>query len=262
MSNEILKQIKCFILDLDGTLYLGNKVIGGAIEFVKKIRQSGRKLIFLTNNSSKSAADYLIKINNLGFEADINEILTSGVVAADYINKNYYGKKVYLIGTKSLQDELHGCGIKLSENDADIVLLSYDTELTYDKLAKGCRLISEGAIYISTHPDINCPSETGLLPDAGSFMELIKASTNKSCDIICGKPYNIMAKYISKKLNVSPECIAMVGDRLSTDILFANNNGFKSALVLSGETDIKIYEGSKIKADFVFDSVKDIISNI
>jgi 4-nitrophenyl phosphatase len=257
-----LKHIKCFLLDLDGTLYLGNKVLDGATELVKKIRQSGRRLLFLTNNSSKSAADYLIKINNLGFEADTNEILTSGIVAADYINKNHNGKKVYLIGTNSLRGELIGSGINITENDADIVLLSYDTELTYDKLAKGCRLIKGGAIYISTHPDINCPSEIGLLPDAGSFMELIKASTNKSCDIICGKPYNIMAKYISNKLNVSPENIAMVGDRLSTDILFANNNGFESVLVLSGETDLKIYEDSNIKADCVFDSVNDIIDKI
>jgi HAD superfamily hydrolase (TIGR01450 family) len=260
MKTDFFKNIKCFLLDLDGTLYLGGSPIDGAIELTRKIRESGRKLCCLTNNSSKSLRDYYAKIKNLGFEVNEGEIISSGIVAADYINANFKGKKIYLVGTKSLRDEFAAAGIELVEENPDVVVLGYDTETTYDKLARCCRFLRQGAAYIATHPDINCPSEHGPLPDAGSFMELIRASTGRSCDIICGKPHKIMADFITKKLGVKPEETAVVGDRLYTDILFGKNNGFKSILVYSGETDEKTHASSEIKADIAVNSVKELIN--
>lgn len=262
MNEKLLKNVKCFLLDLDGTIYLGNSLIDGAEDFLKAVKAGGKKYCFLTNNSSRSAADYLKKLEKIGINAVPDEVLTSGQSAVSYLKKNYAGKSVYLLGTESLKKEFSGSGIVLTENKPDIVVVSYDTELTYEKLSKACLYITGGALYIATHPDINCPSERGMLPDLGSYMELIKKSTGKSCGIICGKPRGIMAEAVLERFNLKREEIAMVGDRLSTDIQFALNCGFVSVLVLSGETDMEMLEKSGLKPDVVLPSVKGLIDKI
>lgn len=257
---EIFKNVKCYLLDLDGTIYMGGKLIDGAAEFLQKVKLSNKKYCFLTNNSSRSTADYIKKLSNIGINATSQEVLTSGFATAKYINDNHKNKSVYLMGTQSLYNEFEKQGIILTENNPDIVVLSYDTENTYKKLCTACKYITKGAFYIATHPDINCPSEDFSLPDAGSFIALIEKSTGRLPDINIGKPQKPLADVAKQRFNVSNSEIAMVGDRLYTDILFAQNNGFVSVLALSGETDKQMLEKSGIKPDLVINSVKDLIN--
>lgn len=253
---SLLEEIECFLLDLDGTLYIGDRLIDGALKFLEKIKQSKKTYKFLTNNSSKSVNEYCEKLRKLKIAANPEDIITTNLVAIDYLKSNFPGKKVYLAATGGVESEYKNAGINIVRDFAEVVVLTYDTSLTYEKLAKAVSLINKGAFFIATHHDINCPGIDGYLPDLGSFLECIYASTNKRPDVICGKPNSLTGKYIEKICKLEPDKIAMVGDRLYTDMQFAKNCGFKSILVLSGETKQYMVEE---EYDIVIESVKDLM---
>ncbi len=253
-----LKEIDCFLFDMDGTIYIEGKLIDGAKETLEFLKERGKKVIFLTNNSSVSACYYVKKLEKMGIMATTEDIYTSGNATTALLLREYQGKTVYLVGTNELKKEFLQCGITLVEDNPDIVVLSYDKELTYEKLVKATRFITFGATYIATHPDINCPATPVYEPDIGSFMALIEKSTGKSPDVICGKPYPSIAKGVESRVNMPSSKIAMVGDRLMTDIRFGNLNHFLSVLVLTGETTLDMAEKSDIKADLVLNSINDI----
>ncbi len=265
---EKLKDVDCFLFDLDGTLYLEGVLIKGAKETVKHLKETGKKVVFLTNNSSVSTAKYHEKLQKMGLECEISDILTSGGATIAHLKKNHAGKSVYLVGTESLHEEFKSAGIKMWDdkvgklctppNIPDICVLSYDKELTYEKLVKITRYITLGSEYIATHPDINCPADVVYQPDIGSFMELIKSSTGKMPSVICGKPHNAIADVIKEKVGLPSEKIAMVGDRLLTDIQFGLNNNFVATLVMTGETDEAWLKSSDIVADVVLEGVWEI----
>jgi len=257
-----MKDIELFLLDLDGTIYLGSRMIDGAAEFLRKIKQAGKRYCFLTNNSSRASADYLKKLHSLGIDAGPDEILTSGYAAIRYLKANHPSSRVFLMGTRSLRREFFEEGINLVEESPDVVVVSYDTELDYEKLCKTCLFLRQDTFYVCTHPDLNCPSQRGPLPDAGSFMALIQKSTGRLPDVICGKPYPALAQAVRDKFGLSGKKVAMVGDRLMTDMAFARENGFVSVLVLSGETDRKMLNESGAEPDLVFGSVAEIIPNL
>lgn len=264
-----ITKVKCFLFDLDGTVYTGDKIIPGAAAVFDALTAAGKNYCYLTNNSSLSTEGYVAKLVSKGLNANSGNVITSGWVAARYIADNYADKKVFALVTDSYASELKNHGIKLTTcadfdngNYADLVLLGYDTCLEYQKLWRACVLIRRGASYIATHHDINCPSEYGGLPDAGSFMAMIEASTGRACQTICGKPFAIMANEVMRKFNLLPHEIAMVGDRLYTDIAFGVNNGFVSILVLSGETDRQMLELSDISPDYVFADITEIAKHL
>lgn len=252
-----LKGIKLFLLDLDGTVYLENTLIRGALSKINEMRQKA-SVCFLTNNSSKSADAYREKLTRFGICVRKNEIYTSGQATAEYLRSERPGKSVYLVGTKLLAEEFKRYGIILTQDSPDIVVLGYDTELTYDKLVKLTRFVSLGAELIATHPDINCPAQDVYVPDVGSFLKLVEASTGKRPSVIIGKPYREMGERILKRFSLQPNEVAMIGDRLSTDIRFAVCNGFISILVLSGETTKQAAICSDIKPDIVADSIASV----
>ncbi len=258
MAAEQIKNIKCFLFDMDGTVYLGRKLIPGAKDTLNAIRESGKRICFLTNNSSVDAATYVAKLNSLGIDANMNEVYTSGQATCEYLLNHYAHAKIYLMGTRRLQDEFFRYGIDLVEDEPDICVLSYDKELNYEKFSKFCRFIKRGAYYVSTHPDVTCPAEDDYVPDAGSFMKLIEACTGKMPDVICGKPYHPIAEGILYRLGVRAEDTAMVGDRLNTDMRFAANNGFLSILVMTGETTEEMLGKSVFKPNVVLPSIADI----
>ena len=251
--------IELFLLDMDGTLYLGDEPLPGAPDAVMRIRLAHKKVCFLTNNSSKSRTDYVEKLNRLGFEAAIDEVYTSGLACIEYLKKRYVNRSVYLLGTEALREEFLLNGIKLTDGKPDIVVIGYDTGLTYARLSRACVYIRDGAKYLATHSDLNCPAPGGYVPDTGSFIELIKASTGRTPDIICGKPFNVMASAIRAKYGAVPEKTAMVGDRLTTDLRFAKNNGYYSVLVLSEETDLKMLKKYPDKPDLVLNSIANLL---
>lgn len=260
-----INDIGCFILDLDGTIYLGNKIIDGALDFLSELNVIGKEYIFLTNNSSKNRDFYKVKLSELGIDVDRNRIFTSGEATTIYLNSLKPCSKVFLIGTEYLVEEFINSGFIVSnkyEDDIDFVVLGFDTTVTYEKLWIACDLIRDGVEYISTHPDINCPLEGGkYMPDAGAMIEFIYASTGKRPYII-GKPNPEVINSICKKYKFKKDDLAIVGDRLYTDIKSGINSSISSILVLSGETTLDDYEKSNIKADYIYDSVKEIYKEL
>lgn len=264
-GKEKLKDVECFLFDLDGTLYLEGVLIQGAKETVAHLKEIGKKVVFLTNNSSVSTAKYHEKLQKIGLECEISDILTSGGATIAHLKKNHAGKSIYLVGTKSLQEEFESAGLNMWKDEAgvlcdkpnipDICVLAYDKELTYEKLVKITRYITLGSEYIATHPDINCPAAVVYQPDIGSFIKLIESSTGKTPSVICGKPYSAIADVIKDKVGIPAEKIAMVGDRLLTDIQFGLNNNFVATLVMTGETDEKWLAESNIIPDVVLEGV-------
>ncbi len=232
--DDRLKKVKCFLLDMDGTIYLDGVPIAGAIEAVERMRRQGR-VIFLTNNTSVSHEDYVKKLNRIGFRATHEDVFSSGDATVEYLNTFCKGKKVYFFANEPIKEEFKAGGIVLDEQNPDLIVIGFHTTFCYDELEHLCDLIREGVPYICTHPDINCPTSRGFKPDVGSYIALIEKSTGVSPALICGKPFKPIGDSIKRLLGLKENEIAMFGDRLATDIKFAINNGFVSVLVLSGE---------------------------
>ncbi len=256
MDKQALKQIELYVLDMDGTIYLGEKILPGAIEFVKTARESGRKVVFFTNNASKNPNNYVDKLNRMGFGAERCDVVTAGDVTIEYLKRNRPGEAVYLVGTPALEQSFKEAGINLSEN-ASIVVSSFDTTLTYEKLVIACDLIRNGADFYCTHPDYNCPTENGFIPDSGAIAALITASTGAKPKYF-GKPHKETADMISELFGVPFDKTAIVGDRLYTDIALGKNNGLMSVLVLSGETKIEEVNDENAP-DITLDGIGEII---
>lgn len=252
-----LENIKLFVLDMDGTIYLDSTPLPGAIDFCKKLDEAG-KLVYFTNNASKNPNDYVEKLKKIGFPASRRQIVTSGDVMADFLNTFHKGEPVYLVGTPALEHSFREAGIVLSEK-ADIVVVSFDMTLTYEKLEHACTLIRGGAHFYSTHPDINCPTATGFIPDSGAICAAITASTGVAPRYF-GKPNAETAEMLCRVSGLERNEIAMVGDRLYTDIALGKKNGLLSILVMSGETteEMLAVSGADETPDLVFDYIKDI----
>ena len=249
----ILKGITCFALDMDGTVYLGEKWIEGARDFLTAVEQAGKKYVFLTNNSSKNPRAYIDKLGRMGLEIGPERIVTSGMAAIDYL------KKVFLLGNELLREEFAQAGIRLEEEAPEVVMVGFDTSLTYQKLCRVCDLVREGLPYLSTHPDFNCPTETGFIPDAGAIHAFIHASAFRYPDVIIGKPNGAIMDYLSQRAGARKEETAMVGDRLYTDVAAGVNNGCRGILVLSGEAGIEDIKADGVVPDLIFSSVKEMI---
>ena len=256
-----LNKIECFLLDMDGTIYLGDKLIDGANDFLVTIKRLGKRYIFITNNSSKNRNVYVQKLNRMGIEAQFDDVFTSGEAATITLNKIKPGARVFLLGTNALKDEFKSAGFKTvtKRGDPDFVVLGFDTTLTYDKLWAACDFIRAGVPYYATHPDLNCPIEGGRhMPDTGSMIAFIKAATGRS-PVVIGKPNRYITDAIMEKYRLTTATTAIVGDRLYTDIKTGLNTGMTAILVLTGETGRAMAARSAVKSDYVFDSVKDMI---
>ena len=259
-----LKDITLYLLDMDGTVNLGYDPIDGAKEFLETLKEQGKNFIFLTNNSSKSKNDYVEKMRSLGFPCESENVFTSGMAAGMFLEENKKGSKVYVCGTASLKNELKNYNVDISDDGvgADTVLLGYDTELDYKKIRIVCDLLDAGADYYATNIDMVCPIEGGrYLPDCGSFADMFEQAVKRRPRFL-GKPDRTMIDIIAKAEGVSYENIAMVGDRIYTDVKTGINAGVTSVLVLSGETTLEDYKKSDVKPDYILDSVKDILDAI
>lgn len=236
--NKIIDSKKLYIFDQDGTIYLGGIVFPAAVKFINHLRDSGKRVMFFTNNASHSPEFYLNKLTRLGFSPARSEILTAGDVTAEFLLRHRAGKSVYLVGTPELEGQFLDAGVNLVGDDAksaDIVVTSFDTTLTYKKLEVACNFIRDGAEYICTHPDYNCPTETGFIPDSGAIAALVTASTGVEPTYL-GKPYATTIDMIGEVTGIAREDMCIFGDRLYTDIALGKRHGVTSVLVLSGET--------------------------
>lgn len=251
-----LRACRLFLLDMDGTLYLGDRVFPGAIAFMEGLPALGKRYIYLTNNSSRGGADYIGRLRGLGFPCRPENVFTSGMATGLYLNEHYPGARVYLVGTEKFRRELLSYGVNLAEEDVQVVTVGFDTELVYEKLNRACHFLRRGAAFIAANPDWVCPMpDDEVLPDCGSICALLTASTGRE-PLYIGKPNRRMIDIISQLTGVPNGQICCVGDRLYTDIAVAKNAGAVSVLVLSGETDEAALAASELKPDYVLPDVR------
>lgn len=249
-----LRDKKLFILDMDGTFYLGKRLIDSSLEFIRRLEERGVRYLFFTNNSSRTPQFYRRKLAGMGCLVDPSSIVTSGDVTIKYLKENFPDSTVYLLGTPQLEESFRQAGIRLTGGKPDIVVIAFDTTLTYEKITKACTYIRNGSLFLATHLDLNCPTEDGFIPDCGSICAMITASTGVAPKYL-GKPFIETIEMIRLITGVSNEDMAFVGDRLYTDIAIGVNNGITSILVLTGETSMEDLERSDIRPDFIFGSL-------
>lgn len=255
---EKIKNIKVFVLDMDGTIYLGNKLFPYTKDFLNAVKKSGRDFSFFTNNSSKNFKSYIKKLENMGINIRDDQMLISNGVMTDWLNENRPGKKAYVVGTPDLENAVKEAGIEISDTDADYVLLGFDTTLNYEKLVKACDFLRDGKEIFGLNPDFNCPTETGFIPDCGSMAALVKASTGVQCEFF-GKPSRHTLDYMLKATNCNQNELCVIGDRLYTDIAVADNTAVTSILVLSGESSLSDVKKSEHKPDLIVDNIGSLI---
>ena len=249
---------KLILFDLDGTLYLGGKLIKGAKPLFKKLQKNKIPYAFMTNNSSIGPADYLKKLKALNLPATKQNILTS-CEAADLMLKDFnLGPKIYVLGTKKFVRYLESVGYKHTDNTPSAVLVGFDKELTFDKLTAATRFVHLGVPLVASHPDLECPSPQGPLSDAGMILAAIYVATGVRPKAIAGKPYRWIAKLAREKFSVKNTEIAIVGDRMATDIKMAHKFKMKSVLTLSGVTQRADIKKFSHKPDIVINSVDDL----
>ncbi len=245
--------MKCFVLDLDGVVYRGTKLVQNADKRIEDLRKKG-KVLFLTNNSTLTRAGYAEKLNGFGIPAEEEEIITSGYAVALYIKENYEKPKVFVIGEEGLKRELEMRGIKTGITSCNVVLVGLDRNLNYAKLAAALKLIQNGADFLATNLDNTLVAEDGLLPGAGAIVSAVSTASEKE-PLVIGKPSHIMADIILKKAGAMPQEILLIGDRIETDIAMGKKAGMKTALVLTGYARQEDADRSEIKPDYVLESL-------
>ena len=284
---------KLFLLDMDGTLYLGEQLFSGTAAFLAWVRKNGGQYAFLTNNSSRGIEGYLAKMERLGIPQTPDCFLTSTDATIEYLKKTYApfapGKEneppaaYYVCGTENLKSQLRAAGLKVlaAEEIAaffdkrgnatgacncnsvtlPVVLLGYDTELTYEKLVNCVRLLNMGADYVSTHPDLVCPTENGSEPDVGLVIHSLKVCTGRE-PVIIGKPQPQMVYSALRKYGAAPEETVLIGDRLYTDIACGNNAGIDTILVLSGEGKAEDCKKYGVQPTYIYENIAAVLADL
>ena len=249
MTKELaqqLSQIKHVALDMDGTIYLSNTIFPYTISFLKRLTDMGVTYSFLTNNPSKSLADYLHKLEVMGIPCEPEQMYTTTIATIDYIKAHYpQARKLFLLGTPSMISQFEEAGFVSTADDPDdvpdIIVASFDMTLEYSRLCRAAWWISQGVTYLATNPDFVCPTDQKtVLVDCGSICKCLEAATGRKPDVTLGKPDPNMLSGICQRMNLEPSQIAMVGDRIYTDIAMAHNAGAFGVLVLSGETTLEV----------------------
>ena len=249
-----LENIEAIFLDLDGTIYMGDNLIDGAIDFLNRIEERGIRRFFLSNNSSKSVAQYLVKLEKMGIPASKEEVLLSTHDLLSWL-KTENVSETYLVGTEGMKEMLEEVGINANSENPQFVVLGYDTEITYEKLTNASIYLHRGVPLVVSHPDMVCPSPNGGLPDTGAYLALFEATTGVTPKHICGKPNPGMILHKIIELGLTPDVCAMVGDRLYTDMEMADRAGVHGILVLSGEATKNDAANSSQSPSLIVDSV-------
>ena len=248
-----LSKIKRLALDMDGTIYLGSTLFPFTIDFLDSMKNAGVGYSFLTNNPTKSVADYLKKLEGMGIHADNDNMYTTSLAAIDYIKSHYpQARRLFLLGTPSMISQFEKAGFESCSDDPDdvpdVLVVAFDPTLVYSRLCRASWWASQGIPYVATNPDRVCPTDQRtILVDCGSICRCIESASGRKPDITLGKPDPNMLYGIMDKYGLKPEEVAMVGDRIYTDTATAHNAGAFGVLVLSGETTLET--AAKVAAD-------------
>lgn len=264
-KNELLRSKKLYLFDMDGTLYLGDRLYDFTIELLETLKATGRKYLFMTNNSSKSVEDYIKKLAKLGIPSTRDDFITSSQATAYYLKQHHWGQKLYVCGTQSLKRELEMEGFTVTGNidEVECIVMGFDTELTFQKLHDVSYLLltREEIPYIATNPDYVCPTEFGSVPDCGSVCDMIYNATKKR-PVVIGKPSPLMPLLAMDQHGFSKEETAVVGDRIYTDVKSGLNAGITGILVLSGESTLQTLAESDVEPHLVLEDASEILAAI
>jgi len=255
--------MKGFIFDLDGTVYLGEQLIDGAVEAIQTLRERGDKVVFLSNKPIATRRSYAHKLTKMGIPTNIDDVLNSSLIVARYLQKVCKPTdRVLVIGEAPIRDELREHDIVMTDTplDAQYVVLSWDRQFTYDKLNDLYQAAIRGAVVIASNPDLTCPMEDGQIPDTGAFIGALEALTGKPIDLVVGKPSPISAEAAVAHLGLDYASCYMVGDRLETDIKMGNDTGMNSVLVLTGISTRDMAKTSEHKPKYILNSIKEIVN--
>jgi NagD protein len=251
---------KGFIFDLDGTVYLSDAIIPGADRVIRLLRESGRKVIFLSNKPIQTREDYASKLTRLGIPTKPDEVINSTFVMTNYLKKNAPQAKIFVVGEAPFTDELRRAGFAITDEPKEIeyVVVAFDRTFDYRKLNIAFQAIRLGAHFVATNPDRTCPVEGGEIPDCAGMIAAIEAVTGKKVEIIVGKPSPTMIQAALEVMGLKPEDCILIGDRLETDIKMGKESGIATGIVLTGVTDERTLKETSIPPDFIFQSIADV----
>lgn len=259
MTKEtLLQETDAFLFDLDGTVYLDETPIGDVQNTLARLRAMHKRIVFLTNNSSKTEAEYRQKLTRIGLWGEGDLVYTSAMATAEYVAARFPHKRVYLLATDAVKEEFSRT-VPLVEEAPDVVILAYDTTLTFAKMKRFNEFLAGGAVFLATHPDAVCPTAGVSMPDVGAFLELFYTSSGRRPDLIVGKPGTAMGEGLERRLGIPRARMCMTGDRMHTDIRFGNNCGMHTVLVLSGETTEETMKNFPDRPDLVLPDVNALV---
>ncbi|WP_025730302.1 TIGR01457 family HAD-type hydrolase [Atopobacter phocae] len=227
------KEYKGFLIDLDGTVYLGKNRIPTAERFIQQLNDLKIPYIFLTNNASRRPEEVVAHLKNYNIDTTEAHVYTSGMATIDYLKKHHPKARIFPLSGEAVRSQLIEAGFELDYENPDVVVQSYKTDLTYEELAQATLAIRKGATFISTNPDTNLPSERGLMPGSGATMAFLMASTQQE-PIIMGKPHAVIMEGALEQLQLQKEDVALIGDNYTTDIKAGIDFGMDTIMVLTG----------------------------
>ena len=247
------------LIDMDGTVYSGDKPIDGVNSALDFLRENNVETFFLTNYACRKRRNYSEKLEKMGLEISESEIVTSGWLTAKYLTQEFPDSEVFVLGEDGLRRELIDAGVNLVEKceSPDVVVVSNKHVLDYGDLREMLQGVDKNTEILGTNPDETIPGDDGEIPGAGTIISAVESMTEKTAEIV-GKPSKNAVKTVTEMKNVDPEDCVMIGDRLNTDILMAEENNMKSVLVLSGVSGEDTVENSDISPDHVLDSIAEI----
>ena len=254
---------KGFIFDLDGTVYLSDKLIPGADKVIGLLREKGKKVVFLSNKPIQTREDYASKLTRLGIPTRPEEVINSSLVMTNYLKKIAPNAKIFVVGEVPFIEELRGAGFTITDEPKEVeyVVVAFDRTFDYRKLNISFQAIKLGAHFVATNPDRTCPVEGGEIPDCAGMIAAIEAVTQKKVEVIVGKPSPLMIQAALDVMGLRPEDCILIGDRLETDIRMGKESGIATGIVLTGVTNeqtLKEIKHTSIQPDFVFQSIADV----
>lgn len=251
---------KGFIFDLDGTVYLSDRLIPGADRVIRLLREKGKKVVFLSNKPVQTREDYASKLTQLGIPTQPDEVVNSTLVMINYLKKNAPHAKIFVVGEIPFVEEAKTAGFRITDDPKEIeyVVVAFDRTFDYRKLNISFQAIKLGAHFVATNPDRTCPVEGGEIPDCAGMIAAIEAVTQKKVEVIVGKPSPLIIQAALEVMGLQPGDCILIGDRLETDIKMGKDSGIATGLVLTGITDVMTLKESSIQPDFIFQSIADV----
>ncbi len=251
-----------YALDLDGTVYLGDELLPGAAETVGGLRAVGARVVFVTNKPLETAAQYAAKLTALGIPAVAEDVVTAVEALIHYLDAHHRGHCLLPIAEEVVTERLHAEGFRVSDDpaDAEVVVVSFDRTFSYAKLHAGFRAVRENrAAIVATNPDAYCPTPEGGLPDCAAMLAALEACTGARAEAVVGKPSRYMADAFLHRLGVAPDEVAVVGDRVNTDVAMGQEFAAAGILVLTGATSAADVAQESVKPDYVLDGIHQLL---